>query len=320
MQARVWAGRARGKYGPRARNCVDFRIMRETRDPHYLHERKDLEPVVSPPVDEARVLEWLPNRAELLVGSSAGELSLVDPIMGTRVVCTDLGEPAALSISPDAQRVAVISRGVGLEVRNLSDGSRAFRVMEPLLADLWVGWWQGGLCFAGEGMDGRRAVVIDRFGVVRVRARLSDGAVVGVGKSGGLLSGRVTNAGLEVVPLGAPFKVKEAPTRHRLRFAPCGVIYGIVEGGVTVWLNPARPPNTIRVHGATSAALSDDGQKIAIGTRNGGVTLTETLGEAVERCHPGQTEGHEKPVQAVAFSHKGRWIATAGEACWLWSY
>lgn len=294
--------------------------MSDTRDPHYLHERREIEPVVSPPIEGARVLDWLPDREELLVASTQGVLARIDPIMGTRVVCEDIGEPAAMSVSPDGKRVAIVVRGVGLDVRSLETGACLFKVMDPLLADLWVGWWSGGVAFAGETLDGRRAVVCDRFGVVRVRARLPEGVVVGVGRTGGLLSCRATGAGLEVVPLGQPFKSKEPPTRHRLRVASSGVVYGIVEGGVTVWLNPTRPPNTIRVHGATSAAIADDGKKIAIGTRNGGVTLTDTLGEAPDRCHPGQTEGHDKSVQAIAFAHKGRWFATAGEVCWLWSY
>lgn len=299
--------------------CVHSVAMRDPKEAHYLHDRRDIDPVMSPPIDEARVLDWFPDREELLVGAADGGLYRVDPIMGTRTIADDLDEPGAMAISPDGTKVAVVSRGHGLEVRDLSTGNILYKVMEPLLADLWVGWWEKGVCFAGEGIDGRRALVVDRYGVMRTRLRLPDGAVVGVGRSGGLLLGRVSDLGLEVLPLGHPMPRRD-PTRHRLRFSSSGVVYGIAEGGVTVWLSGGRPPNTIRVHGATSAAVSGDGQKVAIGTRAGGVTLAQTQGDGADRCHPGQTGGHEKPVQTISFSTRGRWFATAGEACWLWSY
>jgi len=293
--------------------------MRDTRDAHYLHERREIEPLVSPPIEEARVLEWLPDREELVVGAASGYLARVDPIMGTQILAEGLGEPGALAASPDGQRLAVLVRGVGLDVRDTATGACLFKVMEPLIADLWVGFWQQGVAFSGGGLEGRHVIVTDRYGVVRARAKLPEGAVVGVGKSGGLLVGRVSDQGAEVVPLGKPLS-RRNPTSHRLRFNANGVLYGIAEGGVTVWPSPRHPSVTVRVHGATAAALSPVGGKLAIGTRNGGVTVTEVMADAPQRCHPGQTEGHEKPVQAIAFSNKGRWIATAGEVCWLWGY
>ncbi len=293
--------------------------MRDHRDAHYLHERREIEPLISPPIDEARVLDWLPDREELLVGSASGMLARVDPIMGTSVVVEDIGEPGAMAVSPDGKRVAILVRGVGLDVRDLETGACLHKVMEPLLADLWVGFWQQGLAFAGEGLDGRRAIIVDKYGVVRARAKLPEGAVLGIGRSGGILVGRVSDEGAEVVPLGQQLQ-RKTPTRHRLRFSTSGILYGIAEGGVTVWASPRHPPVTVRVHGATCAGLSPSGTKLAIGTRNGGVTVTEVQADAPQRCHPGQTEGHEKPVQAIAFSHKGRWFATAGEVCWLWGY
>ena len=293
--------------------------MRDPRDAHYLHERKEIEPVMSPPCDGVRVLDWVPGREELVVGTDDGLLVRVDPIMGSRIVADDLGEPGAMAVSPDGARVAVLVRGVGLDVRDLETGACLFKVMSPLLADLWAGWWAQGLAFAGEGLEGRKVILVDRFGVVRARGVLPDGAVVGVGRSGGLLVGRVSDQGAEVVGLGKPLSRKE-PTRHRLRFSPTGVLFGIAEGGVTVWPGRNISPRTIRVHGVSSAAVSYDGKRIAIGTRAGGVTLSETVTEAPARMHPGQTEGHEKPVSAVSFSERGRWFATGGEKCWLWSY
>ena len=293
--------------------------MRDQRDAHYLHERKEIEPLISPPIDEARVLDWIPEREELVVAAATGVLAVVDPVMGTRTLADDVGEPGALSVSPDGKRAAVLVRGVGLDLRDLSTGACIFKVMEPLLKDLWVGFWREGICFAGEDLEGRRALLVDRFGVVRARVRLPEGAVVGVGKSGGLLIGRVSDEGVEVVGLGQPLSRRQ-PTRHRLRFSQGGELYGIAEGGVTIWPSPRHPPFTIRLHGATCAALNAPNEKVAVGTRNGGVTVTDVLADAPQRCHPGQTEGHEKPVQAISFSTKGRWFATAGEVCWLWGY
>lgn len=293
--------------------------MRDLKDAHYLHERRDIEPLIKPPIDEALVLDWVPGREELVIAAATGILARVDPIMGTRTVVGDMGEPGALAVSPDGKRAAIVVRGVGLDVRDLDTGACLYKVMEPLFAELWVGWWSGGLAFAGEGLEGRRVVVVDKFGVVRARAKLPEGAVVGAGRSGGLLVGRTSDEGVEVVPLGQQLP-RRTPTRHRLRFSAKGVLFGIAEGGVTIWKGQDRSPITIRVHGATAAAIDPTGKKVAIGTRNGGVTVAEIGADAPQRCHPGQTENHGKPVQSIAFSHKGRWIATAGEVCWLWGY
>ena len=85
-------------------------MTREVTEAHYLHERKGLEPVLRPPVDQPTVLAWIPGREELLVGTRDGDLVHVDPVLGTRTLCEDSGEIAALRVSPDRQRYLAITR------------------------------------------------------------------------------------------------------------------------------------------------------------------------------------------------------------------
>ena len=141
----------------------------------------------------------------------------------------------------------------------------------------------------------------------------------GVSRRGGLMTARVTEAGAEVLPFGRRF-TRARSTSHRLRFTRGGVLFGIAEGGVTVWTGRDRPPVTIRCFGVSSAAVSQDSTRVAVGTRRGGVALAGILSESPHRGHPGQTSGHDQPVHAVQFSTRGRWLATAGEQCWLWSW
>ena len=295
--------------------------MRETKDAHYLHARGGLEAVVSPPVEGATALDWLPQREELVVASNTGQLSLVDPVMGTRTIATGLGEPGAVAVDPEGQAVAVLVRGSGLEIRALSDGAVRGRYKAALFADLWVGWWKGGVAIAGEGLDGRQWCVFDAGGHLLQQGTLPKGACVGVGPKGGLLLGRVSAEGPEVIPLGKGELGPGEPTRHRLRFASGGVLLGVAEGGVTLWRGKSAPSRTVRCYGVTSAQLDPDGQLLAVGTRDGGVAVSLVEADRADKKQIEQKGGHEGAVTSIAFARQGRFLATAGEKkCWLWSF
>jgi WD40 repeat protein len=289
-------------------------------DSHYLHEKKGLEAVVSPPIDAVQALCWMPGTTELLVATRTGMLVQVEPVMGTRTVATGLGEPGALAVSPDGLRLAVLVRGRGVEVRDVADGALVWTWSEPLLTRLTVGFCTEGLLVSGEGLDGRVAVVLDHSGRPIFREALGPASAVGVTPKGRLVLAQVTHEGPELIVLGRNKLTNNPTTSHRLAFSRAGLLYGIAEGGVTVWPNRERNPITIRCFGVTCADLSQDGTRLLMGTRTGGVALAGILAEAPHRGQPGQTGGHDQPVNDVAFCDKGRWAASAGARCWLWTW
>lgn len=288
-------------------------------DPHYLHEHSGLEAVVSPPVDGVLAAAWHPRREELVVADRDGQLSLVDPVMGTRVIADDLPEAGAIAISRDGERVAVLGRGAPLVVRPLGAGDAHFSVPLALLSDLWVGFFNGGVAVVGQGLEGRELRVFDMAGRPRANAQVPPGVVVGLDADGRLLMGRVTSTGPEVLHIGRGRLSRRKPTSHRLRFGQAGLLFGVAEGGVTVWPRGA-PPLTVRMFGVSAAAVSRDGQLLALGTRDGEVALAGLDSGALDRGRPGRTGGHDQPVRSLSFSCRGRWLASVGDRTWLWSY
>ena len=144
---------------------------------------------------------------------------------------------------------------------------------------------------------------------------------MGVSNRGKLVLGRVTPRGAEVVPLDAPLR-NDPPTKHRLRFSSSGVLYGVAEGGVAVW-NPTGTTitaTTVRCYGVSSAALDPAGEWLALGTRDGSVAVTAIGAGRVDRGQPDPQGGHNTPVLDIAFAKRGRWLATAGLRCWIWTW
>ncbi|NOY26497.1 MAG: hypothetical protein GXP62_11545 [Oligoflexia bacterium] len=288
-------------------------------NPHYLHHHTGLEAVVSPPLDLVTAVAWHPQREELLAGTRDGCLVSVDPLMGTREIACDLPEAGALSISPDGTQVALLGRAAPLEIRGLPDGDLQVQVDMQFVGDLWVGWWRGGVAVAGQGLDRRQVVVLDHAGRRRASGELPPGVVVGVDAKGHLMLGRVSSRGARILPLGRGRFDTMPPTSHRLRFGPGGRLIGVAEGGVTIW-DQGSGPVTVKTYGVSAAALTPSGQALAIGTRDGGVALVAVGGGALERARPGQTGGHDQAVRVLAFSQRGRWLASVGERIWLWSW
>ena len=312
--------------------------MRDVENAHFRHAPRGVEAVVRVPVEGAQALDWIPGKEEVVVACKAmrtkdatpstdgavvanGTLALVDPVMGTRMLAQDLADPGAVSVSPGGDRVAILERGRGVSVRDLVAGTVIWTVPFPLVADLWVGWWKGGLVAAGQDLDGRTVLVLDQDGHQRARGTLPKGAAVGVSNRGKLVLGRVTARGAEVVPLDAPLR-NDVPTKHRLRFSSSGVLYGVAEGGVAVWNQKGATPTatTVRCYGVSSAALDPAGEWLAIGTRDGSVAVTAVGAGRVDREQPDPQGGHNAPVLDIAFAKRGRWLATAGLRCWIWSW
>ena len=97
-------------------------MTREVTEAHYLHERSGLEAVLRPPVDDPTALAWIPRREELLVGTRAGEVHSVDPVLGTRIVASGIGEPASISVHPDRQRILMVCRNGNWIIQSMRSG------------------------------------------------------------------------------------------------------------------------------------------------------------------------------------------------------
>lgn len=275
--------------------------------------------MVQAPVEGAQAVDWIPGREELAVVSSGGVLAVADPVMGTRTLCDDLDDPAAVAVSPDSQRLAVLERGGALVVKRMSDGADLFRHKARFLVDLTLIWHAEGLVAAGEGLDGRQIWVLNHGGQVKARGSLPPGVAVGADADGKLVLGKVTERGAHVV--GFQDKLPRGQsTKHRLRFSDSGMLFGVAEGGVAVWNKGKRNPTTVRCYGVSCAALDITGQWLAIGTRDGGVAVTAVAAGVVDRSHPDPKGGHDRPVLDVAFSSKGKWLASASQRCWIWSW
>lgn len=285
-------------------------------DAHYLHAERALEALVRPPIAEPRALVWVPREEMLVVAGASGALHLVEPSFGTQTLPPVVAEPVALLVRDGL--VAALSRTGRLVVRTWPDGPEMWACETGLTANQQVSAWRGGIAVIGRDADVRRVIVYNRDGTVRVRARVPLRTALGVTGDGHLLLARSTAAGLSVTPFGRPLPDGEA-TEHALRFGDDLSVVGVALGGVTVWHVPGAPPVNVKLFDVCHAALSRDGERVAMGTRTGGVAIASArVGE--QRVNPAKVEGHEGKVIAIEFSGRGRWLATAAERCIVWGY
>ncbi|MDP2309145.1 MAG: WD40 repeat domain-containing protein [Pseudomonadota bacterium] len=285
-------------------------------DPHFLHGTRTLEALVSPPVDRPRALCWLPDEDVLLVAARDGTLHHVEPAYGTRTLLT--AAPDAAHIAVARGRLAVLTHEGLLQVWALAEARLLWERPTELIAGLHVRWWSGGIAVVGDdGLD-RRVLVYDDLGERRTRARVPARTALGADADGNLLLARSTEAGLTLRPFGEALPTG-ASTVHQLRFSGRAAVIGVATGGVTVWHGVGEPPVNIKLFEVVNAALSPDEAVVAMGTRTGGVAIGPArLGG--QRVNPMRVEGHEGPVLALAFSPRGRWLASAAARCWVWSY
>ena len=294
--------------------------MREVTEAHYLHERHGLEAVLRPPVRHPTALQWLPGREVLVVGTRDGKLHTVDPVMGSRVVAEGVGEPARIAVHTDRKHVLVVARG-GVWVVVEMGGEAKFGGKHAFLGGIQTFWLKNHVVMVGDEVDGRTMMVC-KGGKVIMRANLPPRTVPLRTPDGkGLLLARSMHRGLGIIKLGGGdrFPKDGESTIHRLTYTDNHIL-GITPTGVGIWNTDGEMTSSMRLPDLTVGAVAGNGTLLGLGTRSGAVALAR-LSNREKLVHPDLVKAFEGPVTSIAFSDRGRWLATGGvDRLQLWSW
>lgn len=291
--------------------------MRDVTEAHFLHQRSGLEAVLRPPVSQPAALAWLKGREELIAAGRDGTLHAVDPVLGTRVVARDLGSPVVLALHPDRKRFLVVDRHGVWTVGKLTGSIDATGDLE------WTGeisgFWLGEYAVLVGDSGKERVLVILGDGEIKARMVVPARSVPLAGEDGKLALAISTPAGLEIVKVARNTKYPEhEPTAHRLR--ACGKhVIGLTATGVAVWGREGGQPRSMRLPDLTAGDMDPAGEYLGLGTRTGAVALA-ALQKVDARAKPHLVKAFEEPVTSVAFSDRGQWLATGGEALQIWTW
>lgn len=284
---------------------------------HFLHAQKPLQAMLSPPVQDPRAMAW--SGAELLVADREGRVHLVEPSFGARRLFVAAPDPVKLVISPlggRERRVAIVDQAGRLRVYEM-DGRLLWERPTGLLAGLQLLFTYPGLVVVGDAPDARRVWAFGPDGAVHARARLPS-RTVAVAQQGTLPRlVRSLPTGLRARPWGEKLGDEAATEHHLLVLGP--FVFGVASGGVTLWRTPEADAVTVKLYDVANAALTPDGETLALATRGGGVSVTVAR-PGVPRVNPEGVGGHDAPVTGLAFSQKERWLASLAEKVWIWSY
>lgn len=291
-------------------------MSREVTEAHYLHERHGLEAVLRPPVSYPTALKWVPGREQLIVSTREGQLTSVDPILGTRIVAEDVGEAAALDIHADRKRYLVVARNGTWRVGHLG-GDVLHHGRHSFFGNIDAFFLGDYVVMLGDGAE-RRQLIILQDGEVRSRVRLPKN-VIAVPRGKGLVLARSTQAGLELVKFGKGAQFSTIPsTAHRLLRAHDRVL-GLTATGLAVWTEAGGAPRSMRMPELTAGDVTTDGNLIGLGTRHGAVALAR-FDQLEKRIHPDLVKAFNHPVTGVSFSSRGRWLATGGDRLQIWTW
>ncbi len=294
-------------------------MSREVTEAHFLHERSGLEAVLRPPVRYPTALKWVPKREELLATTREGELVSVDPVLGTRVIAEDLGETAVLDVHEDRRHVLLMNRSGAWQVMTVR-GEVVSQGRHDFLGNMQGFFAKNYVVMAGDTGGGRQMLIFERdSGVRKGRVNLPERVVATISPQGRLLLCRSTPAGLSVIPFPKGRFPKDLPsTVHRLRPSNQWIL-GFTITGVAVWSQEGGQPRSMRLPDLTAGDISADGTYLGLGTRSGAVALAR-MDRIDRRIRPDLVRAFNGAVTSVAFSTRGRWLATGAEGLRIWSW
>ncbi len=296
------------------------RDRREVTEAHYLHERSGLEAVLRPPVKNPTALRWVPRKEELVVATRDGALFSVDPVLGTRTVLEGLGEVAALDVHQDRQRFVTLNRDGRFHVGTLR-GELQHEGRHPFVGGIDVIVAEKHIILVGDEPEHRSMLLVNLETLEPTgRVRLPPRVVPTLSAEGKPLLCRSTDAGLFVIPLGKghAFPKDLESTAHRLEPSSSFVL-GYTATGICVWGQEGGVPRSMRLPELTAGDISASGEYLGLGTRNGAVALAR-MDRIEKRVRPDLVRAFNGPVTSVAFSERGRWLATGAEALRIWSW
>jgi len=284
---------------------------------HFQHPARPLEALVAPSISGPRAMAW--SGEELIIADGEGQLHLVEPSFGTRRLFKVAPEPMRLIVSSgqgSARRLATIDRHGHLRVYAM-DGTMCWEFATGVLASVQLAFGAPGLIVVGDTLDRRSLFLFSPDGVVVARARVPARTVALPRLDAHPLLARSLADGLRVRPFGTLLG-SESATEHHLLVSGAHLL-GVASGGVTLWREASGLAVTVKLYDVVNAALSEDGETMALATRSGGVSVTVAR-PGVPRVNPGKVSGHEGPVAGLAFAQKGKWLASLAERVWVWGY
>ncbi|NCG17798.1 MAG: hypothetical protein GWP91_02145 [Rhodobacterales bacterium] len=293
-------------------------MSREVTEAHYLHERSGLEAVLRPPVKRPTVVKWIPKREELLCATRDGQMVSVDPVLGTRIIADDLGEIAVVDIHDDQKTFLAIGRDGKWFVGTVRGG------VEIAGKHSFMGNMQGFFAsnyvvMIGDTGKGRQMLIYSREGERKGRVALPKKVVATKSETGKLLLCRSTPAGLKVIPFPkGRFPQDLDSTVHRLMASHLWIV-GVTITGICVWGQKGGQPHSMRLPDLTAGDIRHDGTYLGLGTRSGAVALAR-MDSMDRRVRPDLVRAFNAPVTSVAFSPRGRWLATGAEGLRIWSW
>lgn len=292
-------------------------MSREVTEAHYLHERSGLEPVLRPPVHHPTALAWVPGREELIVGTRDGSVQSVDPVLGTRMIAEGIGEVGLVCVHPDRKRYLVVTREGRWQVGTLR-GEVLARGRHSYMGTVDAFFANDYVVMVGDEPDGRFLTILHKE-TVKGRARLPTRVTAVLSPSNKLLLARSTPAGLMVISFGKGCRFpKSDSTVHRLRPSN-GQILGFTGTGICVWGQEGGVPRSMRLPDLTAGAISANAKYLGLGTRSGAVALAR-MDQLAKRVRPDLVRAFDGSVTCLAFSDRGRWLATGAEGLRIWSW
>ena len=281
--------------------------------PFWEGDRRGLEFPVS-------ALAWLPGVDELVVATRAGELVRVGSRSGKRLLTRGLGACGLLVVHDDGERLLTLDPQGVWHVRD-AVGTSLYRGEHAFTANPHAFFVGEHVVLVGEEEQGA-ALLWFSEGHLVTRVGLPAGTTATPDGRGDVLLCRSTIEGLERLPLGTlqaggGFAEGRTRTSHRLRPSEANIL-GLSSDVVALWSRTGGPPKSMRLPDLVTGCVSHDGRVLAMGTAGGAIVVAR-IDELEERMRPDMVRAFDQPVRAVAFSHRGRLLATGADHLRIWS-